>query len=297
MRARRGDDARLIPFYQHERNARERDEPAQLADERAERLVEVERRAERAGAAVRGVEQIRAPAELVAQRLRLVDARLCGERLLRETHHEPADEQRDQHLDTELERDVLDAVVAAKMGGAQALEPGEDRRRRKRRTHASPQHEERRALDDDEVEHLAQRRPRLPGVQEAEGRGNREVECEAPARDEPGAPAHTAVKRSGADGENGGRRPCVDVVTRRRALREHDLEDRERDGEQTDDRDPAQERLATRQHARPLISASAHRACSSSAKRSRSGSCSAPPVLPSATSALRRSQCASFFGT
>ena len=41
-----------------------------------ERLVEVERRAERARAAVRGVEQVGAPAELVAQRLRLLGAPL-----------------------------------------------------------------------------------------------------------------------------------------------------------------------------------------------------------------------------
>ena len=47
----------------------------QLADERAERLLELERGRERAGAAVRRLEHVDPTAELVAQRLRLAGAR------------------------------------------------------------------------------------------------------------------------------------------------------------------------------------------------------------------------------
>src|SRR3954467_15052118 len=79
--AGRRDDARRALLGEYDRDPVERDQPSQLSDERAERLVEVERRAERACAAVGGVEQVGAPPELVPQRLGLLRS-LLGERAL-----------------------------------------------------------------------------------------------------------------------------------------------------------------------------------------------------------------------
>jgi hypothetical protein len=69
---------------EHDRDAVEGDESAQLANERAERLVEVERRRERPRAPVRGLQQVDAAAELVAEALRLGRPRLGHRSLARE---------------------------------------------------------------------------------------------------------------------------------------------------------------------------------------------------------------------
>jgi len=55
-RAGRRDDASRSVLGEHDRHAVEGHKPAQLADERVDRLVEVERRTECARAAVGGVE-------------------------------------------------------------------------------------------------------------------------------------------------------------------------------------------------------------------------------------------------
>ena len=86
------DHARHALLGEHDRHAVERHEPAQLADERAERLVEIERRVERPGATVGSVEQVGAAAELVAQRLGLLGAALDVLALEVDAADEPADE-------------------------------------------------------------------------------------------------------------------------------------------------------------------------------------------------------------
>ena len=67
---------RGVALDEDDRRPLEGKETAQLADERAERLVELERRAEGARAAVRGLEDVDAVAQLVAQPFRLGGARL-----------------------------------------------------------------------------------------------------------------------------------------------------------------------------------------------------------------------------
>ena len=78
------DHARNPVVGEHDRRSVERDEPAELPDERGESLLDLERRAERAGAAVRGVEEVDPPAKLVAELLGLLGAGLRDGRLTRE---------------------------------------------------------------------------------------------------------------------------------------------------------------------------------------------------------------------
>ena len=79
-------------LFEDDRHPVERDEAAQLADERLERLVEIERGAEGTGAACRGLEDVGTAAQLVAEQLRLDDLRLGGHRLLAQPVDQPADD-------------------------------------------------------------------------------------------------------------------------------------------------------------------------------------------------------------
>ena len=56
-----------LTLDEDDRRSLERDEAAYLADEGAERLLDLERRSERAGAAVRRLEEVDAAAERIAQ--------------------------------------------------------------------------------------------------------------------------------------------------------------------------------------------------------------------------------------
>src|SRR5204863_4422763 len=75
--------------------------------ERAECLVEVQRRCERAGAAVCRLEDVDATPELVAQRLRLACPRLRDGGLVAEPPDEPADDRARDQEDAERERDAI----------------------------------------------------------------------------------------------------------------------------------------------------------------------------------------------
>ena len=109
-RARSGDHPRGAVVGEHDRRPVERDEAAQLADERGERLLDLERRAERAGAAIRGVEQIDPAAELVTEPFRLRSARSARRSVsCAEPVHEPADDRAHRELEPERDRDVIDA--------------------------------------------------------------------------------------------------------------------------------------------------------------------------------------------
>ena len=91
-----GHHARRAVLGEDDRDAVEREQAAQLADERAERLGELERRAQRARAAVDRVEEVGAPAELVAEGLRLRRPRLRARVLDAELPDERADDERDR---------------------------------------------------------------------------------------------------------------------------------------------------------------------------------------------------------
>ena len=122
VRAGAGDGHHLrdAVLAQHDRDPVEGQQPAHLADEGVEGLVELERGAERAGAAVGGLERVRAAAELVAQPLGIGRARLGDPGLAEQPQHQPADDQADQHLEPELERDVVEAVACGARTAARA---------------------------------------------------------------------------------------------------------------------------------------------------------------------------------
>jgi hypothetical protein len=98
-------------FAEHDRHPVERQQPTHLADERVERLVELEGRAQRAGAPVRRLEHVRAVPESVPELLGLGRATLGNRGLAPQAVDEPADDQRHQHLDADLQRDVIEAVL------------------------------------------------------------------------------------------------------------------------------------------------------------------------------------------
>ena len=109
--AGRRDHPRRAVVGQDDRRPVERDHAPQLANERGERLLDLERRPERPCAAIRGVEEIDPPAELVAEPFRFRRALVSDGRLLREPVHEPPDDRADGELEPERDRDGLEPEV------------------------------------------------------------------------------------------------------------------------------------------------------------------------------------------
>ena len=105
--ARGREHFELVAFDEHDGDPIERHEPAHLADERAERLLEDQGRPERAGAAIRGLEHVDTATERIPQLLGLGRAALRHRALAFEAQHEPADDQTDDDLASDLERDVV----------------------------------------------------------------------------------------------------------------------------------------------------------------------------------------------
>src|SRR5205085_10187185 len=98
---------RAATFDKHNRDPLEGDQRPQLANESAERLVEVERRRERACAAVRSLEHVHPAPELVAERLGLARASFRERCLVRESLHEPTDDRARDQEDAEREGDAI----------------------------------------------------------------------------------------------------------------------------------------------------------------------------------------------
>src|SRR4029450_825469 len=90
---------RGVALHQDDRRPLEGNEATQLADERAERLVELERRAERARAAVRSLEDVDAVTELVAQPFSLGSAQLGAASLGIEGVAQTPDDETGEHPD------------------------------------------------------------------------------------------------------------------------------------------------------------------------------------------------------
>ena len=121
-RARRRQHLETLALDQHDRDAVERHERAHLADERLESVLEYERRAECARAAVRRLEHVDAAAERVAQFLSLDSTFLRELRLARQAQHEPADDQAGDDLASRLKGHVVRVKGVAGVLRAQALE-------------------------------------------------------------------------------------------------------------------------------------------------------------------------------
>ena len=151
---------------------------AQLPDEGAERLVHLERRAERAGAAVRSVEEIRATSELVAEILRLGRALEGDARLGANLLHEPADDQGDHDHDPHLERDVRPLVALVEVLRAKRLVADQHRHAGEGQPEAAADAVAERCLDQDEDQHLPDRSRSLEVQREDERRDDQEVERE-----------------------------------------------------------------------------------------------------------------------
>ena len=123
-----------VPFVgEDDRGPVERDQPLELPDERSERLVELERRAERPSATVRCLEQVGAAAELVAKVLGRPGLRGRRPRLGSQKLDQPADDQCDHHLDPELQRDVLEPEPVVEPVVTHPFEHGHAPVRRRRR--------------------------------------------------------------------------------------------------------------------------------------------------------------------
>ena len=106
---------RRVAFDQDDRRPLEGDEPAQLADERAERFVELERGAERPRTAVRCLEHVDPVSELVAEALRLGGTRLGPAPLRVERVPELSDHDAGEHPDEDPDerRSPLDSGPSA----------------------------------------------------------------------------------------------------------------------------------------------------------------------------------------
>ncbi len=311
----RGRDARgrhhvrHAAFGEDDRGPVERHEPAQLPDEGAERLVEVERGAERPRAAPGRLEQVDTPAESVAQLLGLGRLRFRGRRLAAKPCDEPADDQPGQQQDPEREAHV----VPAELGRAEAVRPPpleEDERREEEDRHddTAAQAEAQRRLDDREDERPARRAAVLVREEEriaadhggVEAKGDRAEErrhvATGPARDE---------EQDRPEREHRRQRPGDALVARREALGEDaDLHRREEDSAEPYPGDPALDVEESRVgHDRASIRSSAQSACSRSSSSSDSayGATAArsrsPPTFPAATSAFRRRKRGSLRGT
>ena len=85
---------------------------------------------------------------------------------------EPAHDQAHEHVEAERERDRVEVEVAVVAVGPQRLAPGEERGKEQRHDDASRDAEPDGSLDDRQEKHLADRRVRLPGVEDDEEGGD-----------------------------------------------------------------------------------------------------------------------------
>ena len=254
---------------EHDRHPVERQEHAHLADERLERLVELERRAERPRAAVRGLEHVRPPAELVAQPLGLGRPRLGDRRLAYQEQDEPADDQAQQQLDPDLERDEVGVEVDRRVAvRAQPLEEREHRHARGHDRQRAADAVAESALDERQEHDLPHGCPALVAEDEDVRGDDREVERQRRQADPrlralaPLAPDDPEEDEA-ADREREGHEPRLQEPAGRVVAAQLDLDDRERDRAEADPRDPLlQLPAALRVHARSPIRSSAHSACS-----------------------------------
>ena len=127
-----------LALDEQDRGAVEGQQSAQLLDERRERHVEVERRAERARAAARRLEHVDPPPELVAQPLRLGGALLGGASLAPLHLHEPPDDAAERERDQPAEHERVDLRPARRTRLRASLSTAEDRHRERDATSSPP---------------------------------------------------------------------------------------------------------------------------------------------------------------
>ena len=138
--------------------------------------MQLERRAERARAAVRGVDQVGAPRELVAQAHRFLGPRARVQALDREATDEPADDQREQHFEPDVERHEVPAEGLVEVMRVQPLEDEHHRRRCRRDEQAADGREADAAGDQRKEQRLGRQRSALEAVRDHVRRDDRGVE-------------------------------------------------------------------------------------------------------------------------
>jgi len=149
--SRDGHHLGAAAFDQDDRDAVEVDQPTELPDEGAERLVDFQRRAEGSRTSVRRLEQVHATAELVPKRLGLAGSRLGDRRFVPQTADEPAHDQAGNEEDAERKgHSVPHEARTAEMVRAPPLRQDEKREQRNRDTCCAEEAVAERALDDDE---------------------------------------------------------------------------------------------------------------------------------------------------
>jgi hypothetical protein len=280
--SRRCDHARRRLVGEHDRRPVERHEPAKLADEGPEGLLEVERRAERAGAAVGRVEQIGPPPELVPKLLRF-DGALPGESgLADEPFDEPAHDQADDHPHADGQGHVVEVETLVEVLGVQVLEPHVHGCERERQRKSANQAVTKSRLDDRHHERLPDRRPRLERVDEHVRADDCGVEDECDKTEPSQGPAGELssarpdeAERAQAEADRGDPSGELVASAREALAQDEDLQEREGESPEAHPGDPALGLLkgAARRHQAPSARSS-RRAQAHSAYSRRSGSSS-----------------------
>ena len=136
-------------------------EKPELTDDGGKRFPDVERRAERAGTAVRGVEDVDTAPECVPQSLRLRGAGLRDLALVYEPLDQPGDDRAHHELQPERERDVVDREARRReVLAPPPLRRHEDRGLRDGHRQSSDEPVAKSCFDDREEEELPDRQSR-----------------------------------------------------------------------------------------------------------------------------------------
>src|SRR5439155_7127492 len=139
-------------------------EAAQLADERLEGLVEIERRTAGAGASRRRLEHVGTAAQLVTEQLSLYDLCLRGRGLLAQPVDEPADDHPGQGEQTPWKDHMVRLVAVGRIVEPRLPPPlrqGEQRRDRERHQQPAADPVANGGLDEQDEEKLVDRRADL----------------------------------------------------------------------------------------------------------------------------------------
>jgi len=264
----RGHHLRAARVGEHDRHPLERNQPAELANERVEGLVQLERRAQRPGAAARRLEQVDAASKPVAQTFGFGRLLAGGRSLLAETPDQPPHDQTCEQQNPDREGDAVpDESGRPEAVGTPPLEEGEVRGERERKEHAAAEPEAERRLDDSEDQRVARRAAVLVRVEQREGADHNGVEherepAEGHRRDEALIATGEEEQRR-ADREDAREEPGPELVALRVVLGEDaDLEDSERNRPEAHVGEPALSELDP--HPRASMRSSAHWACSRS---------------------------------
>jgi hypothetical protein len=236
---------RVVPLGEDNREPVEVEHARHLPEEAAQSLFTIERRRKRPAYSVDRIELICPAPQAVAQLLGLCRTALGRLRFPAQAKGEPSDDQPHEDLDPERKRDRVDAEGAVVAVGAQRLAPREKRREHNGDHDGADDPIAHRALDDRQDHDLPHRRIRLVGVVDDDvrrdhaGVESKRGEAEQLLRPQDELAPGKQPDRHRPDSENRRDHPGPELVPRRVAGDDADLDDRKRNTEQADPRDPA----------------------------------------------------------